>query len=595
MTPRTVRRIRAKTQSWSPLSNGQIIAQPMIRPIVSQGGYHQKGTKQAVIWTNDKKLSGSFELLDVELCKPVYQGQLRDAGWHLWGGNNLIADFSQFNQPGRYRLRLNLKQSNEVVESVTFPIRSSLYLDLAKKAARWYYYQRCGVEVPGWHPPCHTDDAMLNGSEFDATGGWHDGGDYNKWSHYSHYGLFSLISLYEENRGIWETEDGHLPQPLEEAVWEAEYVCKVQREDGTLLSVVGRGEDPWFWEGPPEKEPRRELSSKYGGESYSSTTLVGAAMARLARVLRSIDYDSQTISKYLQVAERAYRRTQRMDFSRCDAPTQREHLDTQAGLLLLDIEMFRATGEQSYRTDAEQRVEKILAAQDERGFFYTDGQHKSPASYQFGYCLVALWEFLGFAPKSHLRSPIINAFSRWVGYAEPLFRVSNFSHFGGYAEDGSKRNLPKGTGSIYICSAGWALATAAILLGKPDYLPAAEHQIQWILGYNPTEVSLMAGVGQGPGAYHTRLTACEGHEDGVIPGGILNGIRGANGSKDLNMGDERTGNLVICDALPTDYPIIDTDVYGWTYAYLPNEYWVPNNGWFVLTAVQVEKAIDLLT
>ncbi|MCK4417300.1 MAG: hypothetical protein KAV99_03965 [Candidatus Latescibacteria bacterium] len=48
MTPKTVRRIRAKVQSWSPLAKGQITAQPIIRPIVSQGGYHQKGIKQAL-------------------------------------------------------------------------------------------------------------------------------------------------------------------------------------------------------------------------------------------------------------------------------------------------------------------------------------------------------------------------------------------------------------------------------------------------------------------------------------------------------------------------------------------------------------------
>jgi hypothetical protein len=48
MAPKTVRRIRAKVQSCSPLTKGQIIAQPIIRPIVSQGGYHQKGIRQAL-------------------------------------------------------------------------------------------------------------------------------------------------------------------------------------------------------------------------------------------------------------------------------------------------------------------------------------------------------------------------------------------------------------------------------------------------------------------------------------------------------------------------------------------------------------------
>jgi len=136
----------------------------------------------------------------------------------------------------------------------------------------------------------------------------------------------------------------------------------------------------------------------------------------------------------------------------------------------------------------------------------------------------------------------------------------------------------------------WGLATAAILLGKPKYLEMAERQLQWILGFNPADVSMMAGVGKGPGCYYHRYCFIEGHEDGVVPGGILNGIVGGTG-KVIHIGDFRTGNFVVADNLPIDYPIIETDVWGWTYAYETNEYWMRNNAWFIMGVLQVEKAM----
>jgi len=583
----TVRKLRMMKESWSDLAPGQIIAQLNVRPIVSHGGWHQKGVKQALVWANARKLEGIFQVVEVEQNKVVYEGRLREVGSHIWGGNTLVADFSDFQTQGRYKIRLELKGTNAVLDSFTFPIKPSLYLDVAEKAAKWFYYQRCGVEIPGWHPPCHTDDALLDGKPCDATGGWHDGGDYNKWSHYSYYGIFALTFLYESFSERWEQDS--LAYPLEEAIWEAEYISKVQLEDGTLLSAVGGEEDPWFWEGSPEKEPTRRLSADYGGKNYSSTTLVGAAMARLARILKSLGNYEDKVQTYTAVAKRAYKRTCNLDFSNLPPKQKSVYLETQAGLLLADIELYKLSGEKKYQQDACKRVEAILASQDESGFFYLDFD-KTERYHNRGLILFALYEFLKANPEEPFKSGISNAFAKWVEFAEPFTRLSYFGQMGGLDKEGQPRNLPQGSCNMYFACTAWAMATAAMLLKQSKYLEIAERQLHWILGYNPLEVSMMAGVGRGPGCYHTRMTACEGHEDGIIPGGILNGIRGGNGDV-VKLGDTRTGNLVISDHLPVDYPLMDMDTYGWTYAYLPNEYWVPNNGLFVLAAVQVEQAM----
>ncbi|MCK4700754.1 MAG: hypothetical protein KAT38_10480, partial [Bacteroidales bacterium] len=121
---RMIRRIRQKTDSWSPLTPDQIIAQPTLRPIISHGGYAADGTKKAVIWANNTKLTGTFELLDAlnnrqhpDPQPVVYTGILKETGSHIWGGNNYIADFSDFRQEGLYFLRLKVNETNEVTDS----------------------------------------------------------------------------------------------------------------------------------------------------------------------------------------------------------------------------------------------------------------------------------------------------------------------------------------------------------------------------------------------------------------------------------------------------------------------------------------------
>jgi hypothetical protein len=80
----------------------------------------------------------------------------------------------------------------------------------------------------------------------------------------------------------------------------------------------------------------------------------------------------------------------------------------------------------------------------------------------------------------------------------------------------------------------------------------------------------------------------KGCESGVVPGGILNGIVSGNGGI-AYLGDMDTKNFVLAE-VPMDYPLIDTGVWGWTYAYLSNEYWARNSAWFILGALQIEKA-----
>jgi len=596
---KTIRKIRRKTESWSPLAEGQIIAQGTLRPIISHGGYALDGTKEAVIWANSGKLTGGFELIDVTVNKQppapppvVYTGKLKSAGFHIWGGNNYIADFSDFRREGLYCLRLRVKETLEVADSYVFRTGKSSYSDLARKAAKWFYYQRCGCEVPGWHEACHTEDTIIreNGERVDATGGWHDAGDYGKWISPGTTGVWALATLEDELTDEAK-RCSQIPQFIDEAAWEARYFCKVYWDGIFHNAFTPLLENVCVWLGAPEKEPPRVLkvsqSLERSPSSISSTILTGASLAKTGRLL--LPYDRKLAERCISIAEEVQAMAVKVDPLKPGYEREaKAHLALQAGVLLAGLELYRVSKEERYLEDAQRRVKEILSLQDEEGFFYED-KARSSEQMRCNFHLVGLYEFLRQNPDSPLNSEIKDAFRRWASYVGPFGRLSSFGQIGCRAEDGGMRNIIS-SGNRFLGAYAWGLATAAMLLEEPEYLRMAEHQIQWIVGLNPADISMMAGVGRGPGCYHHRYCFMEGHEDGVVPGGILNGIVGGTGEV-IHIGDFRTGNFVVSDNLPIDYPIIDTDVWGWTYAYETNEYWTRNNAWFIMGALQVEKAM----
>ena len=205
--------------------------------------------------------------------------------------------------------------------------------------------------------------------------------------------------------------------------------------------------------------------------------------------------------------------------------------------------------------------------------------------------LPALYEFLKQNPQSGLVPDVKEAFGRWAEYTMQFANLSPFGQIGGRAKDGTIRNLEPHTNNWKLDASAWGLATASLLLKEPKYLKAAERQVQWIIGLNPADVSMMAGVGRGPGCHHTRYAFMEGCEDGIVPGGIKVGIYPGNGEV-VELGDI-TKNFVIAD-VPIDYPIIDTGTWGWTYAYRTSEYACAENGTFIRAVSQIEKALRIL-
>lgn len=595
--PISIRRIKPKTVSWSPLAKDQIIAQPFIQPIVSSGGYDTKGIKRAIVWLNNTRMTGNFELIDAtrNLQDPtrqavVYTGKLKPAGRHIWGGNNLIADFSDFQKPGFYFVRLHLDQTIEVVDSSRFVIEDNFYLSRAIQCGHWFYYQRCGTEIPGWFGPCHLDDAVLpDGKKRHFTGGWHDAGDYNKWSHYAYFGVIPLLELEELIREFDCEVNTTLPSALEEAEWELDYLLKVITPEGFLMSVAGAGVNPWLCLGRPEAEFTRMARVEYG-ESPRVTAWTAAAFLKASL----LTHDSKKRNKYLETGQRLYQIASEWGPGHSlYQPFKNDYLEIQSALLCSELAFIKAGIEpERYQKEALKHVEAILAQQDPEGFFYTDKDRTNKTD-QHGFSLLPLYHFIQFPWAADLKERITQAFVRWAEFSKMSRKLTPFGVVGRVNFDENKIYCGP-SGNIGAGAAGWVLATTAILTGKCQYLDEAQLQMLWVLGLNPTALSMMAGVGNNPRCYHHRYAAIPPGGKELVPGGILNGICFARQGEPFQIGDLNTQNYVIGDNLPTDYPVLDDDLFGWTWGYASNEYFSLNSGFFILMATQIERAKRIL-
>ncbi len=221
--------------------------------VILPAGFHANGSKVAVIAARERAQGGRFELLSGE--QVVHSGHLIRWGEYVWGREYWNADFSGVERPGRYRLRVALADGHQA-ESPEFEISSDIYLSLPNLTLGWYYTQRCGVEIPGWHQACHLDDALIGRThnrrlgpggewtitgEADLTGGWHDAGDNHKYICWSYLALWALARLHRvepsELRNLGEV----LPDPLSEACWEARFLLKTVSPEGLFpLGVISR-------------------------------------------------------------------------------------------------------------------------------------------------------------------------------------------------------------------------------------------------------------------------------------------------------------------------------------------------------------------
>ncbi|MCR5001499.1 MAG: glycoside hydrolase family 9 protein [Lachnospiraceae bacterium] len=212
---------------------------------VDQTGYLPGNRKRAAMNFS----ADSFEIRDEE-DRPVYEGRVTHFGTDDISGEDIYtAAFDDFDREGTYRVYAG------GVSSVPFKISDNVYDGLLKDLCKCLYYLRCGNALDEghagvfYHKPCHMLKARIYGGdgEVDVCGGWHDAGDYGRYSTAGAVALGHILYAVRFYEGLKDVkfdipevagDKGDLPDILAEAKVELDFLMKMQREDGSVWHKV---------------------------------------------------------------------------------------------------------------------------------------------------------------------------------------------------------------------------------------------------------------------------------------------------------------------------------------------------------------------
>jgi hypothetical protein len=211
-------------------------------------------------------------------------------------------DFSSVTTSGEYYIN----DPSTSKRSYVFRISATAYNDALMHATRMFYYQRCGTpKIAAYAGSNYTDVTCHHGAQQDLdcrdvtnqsvatsrdlSGGWHDAGDYNKYTNFTLAPVHYLLDAYESSpaafgdyNNIPESGNGTADM-LDELKWELDWLLKMQNADGSALMKVST---LGFTGGsPPSSENQARF---YGGAASSATRTVCSEFAHAAIVFRQL-------------------------------------------------------------------------------------------------------------------------------------------------------------------------------------------------------------------------------------------------------------------------------------------------------------------
>jgi len=284
---------------------------------LSQAGYPTRGRKLAFVV--GKRPASSYAVVPSDGGVPVFSGRLSEPLADADSGDRVQrADFSAVELPGTYVLDVR-----GVGRSFRFTIGDDVLARPLYLALRSFYGQRCGTTVdlgpdfPGYrHSACHREGAWhassgKTGPRLSAKG-WHDAGDYGRYVVNSGIATGTLLWAFEMfgdrletlKLDIPESGDG-VPDVLDEARWNLEWMLSMQDEDGGVFHKQTSERFSGFV--MPEDDAGVSYAIGTGREPFKGTCAtadLAAVAAMAARAFRP--YDSTFAETVLAAARKAW-------------------------------------------------------------------------------------------------------------------------------------------------------------------------------------------------------------------------------------------------------------------------------------------------
>ncbi len=580
-----------------------------VRVLVDQVGYETRAPKLAlVVAPGGEPAPSSFSLVNVDSGKTVLDRPLRPAGAvYDWRGMVFwSADFSTWNEPGRYAVRVSSSAGQatscsftigtDVLESQT--LSNVLYYFKGQRATGAFDQADRRLPIPD-----RTNEFV------DAHGGWYDAtGDYG--IHLSHQNLTSYFNPQQVPLVAWSLLAGYRVleargddnfseyrrRMLDEGLYGADYLVRIKRrEESFFESVSAPGKQKLAKDriiGNPNWRTQIKTSTADSTEhqvetaapyTYEASFRAGGGMAIAALALASTmpEAGDFTREQYLQAAKDAFSFLNQHNRELLNDGT--ENIVDDYCVLMAATELYRASHEDQYRAQASTRARSLIARLTTSGkwhdYWRADAGtrpffHPSDA----GLPVVSLLNYYTVAPSEEQKT-IRSAVQRSLqfelavtgevnnpfGYARQLVRMGDGSVRTAFFFPHDTEAAPwwQGEDARLASLAAAARMAVPLFADDPEFQSKLSNyawdQLHWILGRNPFDVSLLIGSGHGDAAY----MFFRSYKYTNAPGVIVNGITASAESEDgiaFNQGFAVTGK--------------DED-WRWT------EGWLPHSAWYL--------------
>lgn len=541
---------------WLP-KNGSII--------YSHTGYQKDLAKSALMYDENNQET-HFEVISADTKEIVYKKELTKKTSSI--GTFLILDFTEFSEVGSYYLQVGQTQT-EVFE---IGLVNQVWQDSIWKSLNFIFCERCGCPIPDKHGSCHGDIlATHKGESLVFNGGWHDAGDVSQ----------QLVqtaevtqSLFEMAAAVKELDEQLYLRLMEEAEWGFDFMLKTRFGDGYRATSVGIT----IWSdgliGNMDDMKARVHNNAY--ENY----LCAGIEAKIAMLLPA-NNRLKSRAKAIAIEDYRFAEAEFKKVGFVHEPVFWEHTySTSKSLFLVTMSwtsslLFQLTNEVMYQENAVKYTGELLLCQESegltledgttlKGFFYRDERRQviqhfnhqarehlysdaliaiaktqpehedidiwQQAIRNYGDYLLYLMDFT--APYPMIASGIylkdealdLESFQKQhllVGEEAQVDYLNQLKQGEKIGENLYVKRFPvwfsfRGNNAILL-SMGKAAASIGAYLSDAQLLTVAENQLQWIVGKNPFNQSLMYGEGY---RYAQQYSVLSGEMVGEMPVGV---------------------------------------------------------------------------
>ena len=552
-----------------------------MRLCVNQMGYLPNSKKTAVLAVEAAENEiPSLAVTKVQICTAdgncIFEKPLSAKGFDKTSGDYVWqVDFSELTETGTYKIKAGDRTSHP------FCIGQELYRELNILLCKMLYFQRCGMELEEKYagkfarPACHKEPSVLweefvkqqagelaaeDMQKFDIRGGWHDAGDFGRYSTAAACALAHILYAYRffpesfgQSLNIPESGNG-IPDILNECRYELDWLMQMQRADGGVYHKHTTQRHVAFI------MPHEDLDQMI--LLPVSSMAVGdfaAVMALASRVYRP--FDTEFADKAFAAALKSYdwleKHPEFLGFRNPQGNATGEYGDRSDldERMWAAMELYRCTGEDKYLVKANELFNK----------------HTKPTEFGWadisGFAFWALCEDMLMTAPKQSRIRLSDAEQKFVDRYTEVFlkeadRLVKISTSYGYGAAMESADYVWGSNMVLL-NYGMLLSTAYLCTQESGYYDAAVRQMDYLLGVNAVDYSYVTGVGAHAFEHpHNRVTEADGIDE-TIPGFVSGGPNG------------RPADQVACENIPQGTPPMKCFLDHWS-CYSLNEitiYW----------------------